>query len=64
MEKNIGESDKIFRWAGGLAIIIIGLAAKSWWGLLGVVPIFLAVIGHCPFYRLFGISTTGFDKHP
>ena len=62
MEKNIGESDKIFRWAGGLAIIIIGLAAKSWWGILGAVPIVLAVMGHCPLYRFFGITTTRFDR--
>ena len=62
MKKNIGESDKVFRWAGGLAIIIIGLAAKSWWGIIGIIPITLAIIGTCPFYLALGISTTKFDK--
>jgi multidrug efflux pump subunit AcrB len=62
MEKNIGESDKVFRWAGGLAIIIIGLAAKSWWGIIGIFPIILAIIGTCPVYLALGISTRNFDK--
>ena len=35
MEKNIGESDRVFRFAAGLAVIIIGIVAKSWWGIIG-----------------------------
>ena len=62
MKKNIGESDKVFRWAGGLAIIIIGLAAKSWWGIIGIIPIALAIIGTCPLYLALGMDTTKFDK--
>lgn len=62
MEKNIGESDKVFRWGGGLAIIIIGLVAKSWWGLIGIIPIALAIIGTCPLYIPFGINTRRFDN--
>ena len=34
MEKNTGSSDRIFRLAAGLAIIIIGLVAQNWWGSL------------------------------
>jgi hypothetical protein len=62
MKKNIGESDKVFRWAGGLAIIIIGLVAKSWWGIIGIIPIVLAIIGTCPLYLPLGINTRRFDK--
>ncbi len=61
MKKNIGESDKVFRWAGGLAIIIIGLVAKSWWGLIGIIPIALAITGFCPLYHLLGVTTSKFD---
>ena len=62
MVKNIGESDRIFRIAAGLAIIIIGLLAKSWWGLIGIVPLTTAVMGHCPVYLPFGINTCKLDK--
>lgn len=62
MIKNIGESDRIFRLAAGLAIIIIGLVAKSWWGLIGIVPIATAAIGHCPLYLPLGINTCSLDK--
>ena len=62
MEKNIGDSDRIFRLAAGLAIIIIGLVAKSWWGVIGIIPLTTAALGHCPAYRPFGINTCSTDK--
>ena len=62
MEINIGNSDRIFRFAAGLAIIIIGIVAQSWWGLIGLVPIATASMRHCPVYLPFGISTCKFDK--
>jgi hypothetical protein len=62
MKKNIGNSDRIFRFAIGSAIIIIGLMAQSWWGLIGIIPIATASMGHCPVYLPFGINTCKFDK--
>ena len=62
MEKNIGESDRIFRLAAGLAIIIIGLVAKSWWGLIGLPLIGTAAYGLCLAYLPFGINTCKYDK--
>jgi hypothetical protein len=62
MEKNIGESDRIFRLAAGLVIIIIGLVAKSWWGLIGIPFIITAVLSHCPAYLPLGLNTCKFDK--
>jgi hypothetical protein len=62
MKKNIGDSDRIFRLAAGLAIIIIGLVAKSWWGLIGIPLITTAALGHCPAYLPFGINTCKLDK--
>jgi len=62
MKINIGNSDRIFRFAAGTAIIIIGIVAQSWWGLIGLVPIATASMRHCPAYLPFGISTCKFDK--
>jgi type IV secretory pathway TrbD component len=62
MQKNMGASDRIFRLAVGLAIIIIGLVAKSWWGLIGIPLMATAALGHCPAYLPFRINTCTFDK--
>ena len=62
MKKNIGESDRIFRLAAGLVIIIIGIVAKSWWGIIGIIPLATAALGHCPVYLPFGINTCKLDK--
>ena len=62
MKKNIGDSDRIFRLAAGLVIIIVGIVAGSWWGLIGIIPVATASIGHCPAYLPFGINTCKLDK--
>ena len=36
----------------GLAIILAGIYFKSWLGLLGIIPVVVAVTGLCPLSRL------------
>jgi len=62
MEKNVGSSDRIFRLAAGLAIIIIGLVSQSWWGLIGIPILATAALGYCPAYTPFRINTCKFDR--
>jgi len=62
MEKNVGNSDRIFRFAAGSAVIIIGLVAQSWWGLIGIPLIATAFWGRCFAYVPFGINTCKFDR--
>jgi hypothetical protein len=57
MLKNIGSADRVVRVVVGLAIIAAGFYFKSWWGAVGVVPLFTAAIGWCPAYMPFGITT-------
>jgi hypothetical protein len=57
MKKNMGITDKWIRVVLGLAIGILGIYFKSWWGLLGVVFLATALINWCPLYLPFGIST-------
>jgi len=57
MNCNIGKTDKIVRIVAGIVIAAVGIAAKSWWGLLAVIPIGTAVVGWCPLYVPFKIST-------
>jgi type IV secretory pathway TrbD component len=57
MKLNLGNADRIMRIALGLAIAALGIAFKSWWGLLALVPLATAAVGTCPLYLPFGIST-------
>jgi hypothetical protein len=57
MKRNIGKSDRIIRVLIGLIVIAVGAYFKSWWGAIGLLPIFTAALGWCPPYTLFGIST-------
>lgn len=57
MKTNLGKSDKIIRLVLGLAIAGTGIYFGSWWGLVAIVPFGTALLGACPAYLLFGIST-------
>jgi len=57
MIKNVGSTDKIVRIVIGVLIGAAGFYFKSWLGLIGIVPIFTALIGWCPLYLPFGIKT-------
>ncbi len=57
MKQNVGSADKIVRWLLGLIIIAGGIYFKSWWGIIGILLILTALIGFCPAYLPFGIST-------
>ena len=54
---NVGNVDKIFRFIIGSVAIGAGIYYSSWWGALGLIPIVTALVGRCPAYMPFGIST-------
>jgi hypothetical protein len=58
MKKNIGTVDRVIRVIIGLFVLsLIFWGPKSYWGLLGLIPLMTAVIGWCMPYSLLGIST-------
>jgi len=57
MKKNVGGADKIIRYILGAGIIGVGIYFDSWLGVIGVIPIFTALIGWCPFYIPINLST-------
>jgi hypothetical protein len=63
MTANIVMVDRIVRLVIGIALIAFALGigfpkvSWSWVGWIGIVPILTALFGHCPGYRLFGLST-------
>jgi len=59
MKSNVGGIDRILRYLVGLALLGAGLYFKSWWGLVGLLPILTATFRFCPAYLPFGLSTCG-----
>lgn len=55
--QNMGMTDRLIRGVLGIAILIIGVMKRSWWGLLGIYLIITALLGFCPIYMPFNIST-------
>ncbi len=57
MKRNVGKADRSLRVILGLLIIAAGFYFQSWWGVIGVIPLGTALLGWCPVYLPFGIST-------
>jgi hypothetical protein len=58
MRINEAAWDRLIRVAAGLAILALTVVGpRTLWGLLGVIPLFTGLVGHCPLYRLVGMST-------
>ncbi|MDD8061081.1 MULTISPECIES: YgaP family membrane protein [Shewanella] len=57
MKCNIGKIDRMIRIFLGACIIAVGFYNQSWWGVVGIIPLFTAAFGWCPAYVPFGIST-------
>ncbi len=63
MSVNVGMVDRIARIVIGVALIAFALgfiapgSGWNWVGWIGVLPILTALIGNCPAYSVFGLST-------
>jgi hypothetical protein len=57
MKKNVGGADRTIRIVLGLAILGVGVYFKSWWGLIGLIPLLTGLFSYCGLYSLLGLST-------
>ncbi len=58
MNKNIGQADKWIRIVIGLFLISLAFwGPHTAWGWIGLIPLATALIGFCPLYAPFKIST-------
>jgi hypothetical protein len=56
--KNEHSVDRVVRVLLGLALLSLAfLGPKTPWGYVGIVPLLTGLMGTCPLYRIFGIST-------
>lgn len=52
MKKNLGRAERIIRATIGLGAICAGVWLGSWWGALGLMPLFTAATGWCGTYAI------------
>lgn len=57
MQKNVGNTDRMIRIIAGIIILAIGAYYGSWWGLVGLVPLFTGITQSCVLYKMLGINT-------
>lgn len=57
MKTNVGNADRTLRLVAGVVIIALGIYFQSWWGAIGLIPLFTGTTRWCPAYLPFGIST-------
>jgi phosphate/sulfate permease len=61
MKCNMGKTDRIIRGIIGIGVIGAGVYFQNWWGAIGIVPLGTAILGLCPAYIPFGISSCKTD---
>jgi len=58
MRSNTGKTDRLIRVALALVIIFGSIYIGGLWAILGIVILLTAIIGWCPVYALFRLSTS------
>jgi len=58
LPRNEHPIERTIRVVIGLVLLsLVFVGPKTLWGLLGIVPLATGLLGSCPLYTLFGIST-------
>jgi len=58
--RNEGNLDRALRVIVGLVLLaLVFVGPKTPLGWIGIVPLLTGLVGFCPAYRLFGLSTCG-----
>jgi len=58
MKDNVGRADRVFRFVLGIGLLsMMYFEPKTYWGLIGIIPLGTAFLGICPVYSIFKITT-------
>ena len=58
MKPNIGKVERIVRIVVGIGVLSLAFVGpRTPWAYLGILPLLTGLVGWCPPYALFGIST-------
>lgn len=65
-KKNVGSLDRVLRIVAGIALLaaffLFPGVQLRWLLLIGIVPLATGLMGSCPAYSIFGISTCPMKK--
>jgi len=64
MKHNVGRPEAVARATIGVGVIALGIFLRSWWGLLGLIPIATSMLRWCPLNAAVGRDTHESGKHP
>jgi hypothetical protein len=65
MTVNEATLDRAIRVVIGVGLLSLVFAGpQTLWGLVGLLPLLTGIVGFCPAYRLFGLSTCSVEKKP
>ena len=63
MKSNSGTVDRSLRVVAGLVLVTLAATGTvGVWGWIGVVPLLTGLVGYCPAYAIFGMSTCSMKK--
>ncbi|MBF0432099.1 MAG: DUF2892 domain-containing protein [Fibrobacteria bacterium] len=58
MKINVHKVERVARILVGITLLsLVFIGPKSFWGLIGLVPLATGLIGNCPLYSMLGFST-------
>lgn len=61
--KNEGVVDRSIRVVIGLVLLsLVFVGPQTPWGWVGLVPLLTGLIGFCPLYKIFGLSTCPINR--
>ncbi len=65
MPTNEHPIERSVRVVAGLGLIALAFVGpETPWGYLGVIPLLTGLVGSCPLYTLFGVSTCPVKSNP
>jgi len=66
MYPNLGSLDRTVRILIGIAVLaFVWIGPKTPWAILGLIPLVEGLVGYCPLFALFRISSCGtFHRTP
>jgi hypothetical protein len=57
-KENVGTLDRALRIAAGVGLLsLVFIGPKTWWGLIGLIPLITGFAKTCPAYSLIGANT-------
>lgn len=65
-KNNVGNVDRVIRIILGAVLLVAFFmypdSSWHWFALIGVIPLATALLGSCPLYSIFGLSTCPMKK--